>query len=393
MVGSIANMVKVAGKIAAGNYGYDQGATARWSGLDKAGRQLRRSGEFDCSSSTATIVYVGGDPIDLATNTWTGNLALKLRAIGWDVIRFPGLSKVRKGDILLTPGHHVVFQISATKCVSAEHDERGASKGGRIGDQNGREIRVRNTYNRPGGWTYLCRRVTVATWTMRLLAAYRDNNTAEVTRILAILGKRAPHDGPLWRTFIATLTKQLAGIELAYKPDGFTAPATGHAFVVLGSKLNTDGTLDSKGKRRAAIALSALERNPNSKVIVSGGKPYNGTTEAEALMLYLAASGIDPARIIPEEASGSTVGNAKYSVPLAVKNGLTSLTLVSDASHLRRAGLLFLAAQLAIETATNTPCGITYTIPIGYPDNAKAEGPASAATRTEIVNEIATLIG
>jgi hypothetical protein len=386
-------MATIAKQIAAGRYGYDQGATARWSGLDKAGRKLRTTGEFDCSSSTAAIVYLGGDPIDLSTNTWTGNLAGKLRKAGWDVMKFPGLAKVRKGDILLTPGRHVVFQISAKTCVSAEHDERAKSAGGKTGDQTGREIRLRPTYNRPGGWTYLCRRVAINTWALRALAAFRDGNTAEVNRILAIIDRRSPRNhGPAWRTFMATLTRHMAGISLAYTPTALAIPQTGHAFVVLGSKLKTNGSLDAKGVRRLRVALPALLANPASKVIVSGGKPYNGTTEAAAMRTWLAGQGIDPARILTEETSGSTVGNAKYSVPLAVKTGLTTLTLVSDASHLRRAGLLFLAAQLVIETATNKPCGITYTTPLAYPDNTKAEGPASTTTRTEIANEIAALI-
>jgi hypothetical protein len=393
MAGSITAMIKVARQIAAGRYGYDQGATARWSGLDKKARKLRTSGEFDCSSSTAAIVYLGGDPIDLTGTLWTGNLAAKLKAIGWDVLRDTGNDKVKAGDVRITPGHHTVFQVSTKQCISAEHDERGKSAGGATGDQNGREIRLRDTYDRPGGWTYLCRRVTVQTWTLRLLAAVRDNHTAEVSRILAILDKRAPHDGPLWRAFIATLNRHLAGITLAYTPTAVQVPQAGHAFVVLGSRLKANGTLDGKGTRRLATVLPALLANPASKVIVSGGKPYNGVTEAEAMLGWLAAQGVAPARVLVEEQSGSTVGNAKYSVPLAVKHGLTTLTLVSDASHLRRAAQLFLAAQLLIETATNKPCGITYTTPLAYQDNTTAEGPASAATRTEIANEIAALIG
>jgi hypothetical protein len=71
------------------------------------------------------------------------------------------------------------------------------------------------------------------------------------------------------------------------------------------------------------------------------------------------------------------------------------VTLVSYESHLRRASILFLAAQLRIETAGvgAHPCGITYTTALAYPDKAIANTKASAATRTEIAAETAALLG
>ena len=156
---TIAAMQAVADELAAADIGYDQGQ--RWSFL-KSGR-IFRGGESDCSTSCGAIALLGGYPVDITGTFYTGNFADRLEAAGFSVLPFTRLAKVRPGDFLLTPGHHVVFVRDAQRWWSAEFDERGKATGGQAGNQNGQETRYRAPYLRPGGWSYIVRPPAEAT--------------------------------------------------------------------------------------------------------------------------------------------------------------------------------------------------------------------------------------
>jgi len=147
MSGTIAAMQAAADKLDSWNLGYDQ--SNRWD--------IKPNGEADCSTSSGWIIKQGGYPIDLTGTFYTGNFAARAKAAGFAVLKFTSLAKVRPGDFLLTPGHHVVFVRSSTQVFSAEFDENGHATGGKTGDQTGRETRYRAPYIRPGGWAYIVR--------------------------------------------------------------------------------------------------------------------------------------------------------------------------------------------------------------------------------------------
>jgi len=366
--------------------GYDQGQ--RWTYLVD-GKIVPRK-ECDCSSSVAGIVRLAGYPIDLSGTVYTGNLLTLLYDIGWDVLRFPGLPKVKSADILVAPGHHTVIARTggaSGKWWSANSDERGKSSGGKAGDQTGQETGYRKAYTRPGGWPYLARHVSVNDWKGRILAAVEHGT--DYSHAVSVTIKRAGYDGPLWKTFLSTWASWRAGMTLATDPAALTdIPDTGHAFVVLGSKLKPDGSLDAKGLRRIKLALAGLQQHPGSRVLLSGGKPYSGITEADAMKSWLVGQGIEPARILTEDTSQATTGNALKSIPALRAAGVTSYTLVSDASHIdTRAAVLFAAAQLQIETAENVRIGLTPLTPLVYPDTG------TKASRAEVVKETAYVLG
>lgn len=112
----------------------------------------------------------------------------------------------------------------------------------------------------------------------------------------------------------------------------------GRYIVVLGARLNADGTLpailDARLDRAAAIARA----QPASRVIVSGGAtqalPYN---EAQAMLAGLMLRAVDPNRIIMEEHSYSTVGNAANTTAILRHNRAQGAVLVSSGSHINRA--------------------------------------------------------
>jgi uncharacterized SAM-binding protein YcdF (DUF218 family) len=390
---TIKAFVKVAKRLAAGDFGYSQ--SDRWSALGTDG--LVEPGNADCSSSTGMALLLGGlVDRDLLRGTWyTGNLASKLtstglfRAVkvgGWSLTKLR--AQVGAGDILLGPGH-VVVGVGGGKIVSFEADERGRSTGGRKGDQTGSEGRVREVYARSRGWSYLLRVRSGADLKGRVLDAYAAGGSTAAP--LDRLARRAPQDGRLWAAFVAAWRTLDAGMALTFDPTLMAVPDPGHAFVVLGAG-------GAELRRRLALAKAALDAHPGSRVLVTGGKPDKaGLTEAERGRDWLLGQGITADRILIETKASSTIGNAKGSLPILRKAGISSYTLVSDASHLRRGQVLFLAAQLQIECRENRTVGLAPVGALAFDDYSpapvKTAAPVTASTRRTIAAEVASLLG
>lgn len=153
-INRIPSMQSWADKLNKANVGYDQ--DQRWTFLNKSSRTLVSGKECDCSSSCGAIAWLAGFKVDL-DGLYTGNFASKFKAAGFSIIDFTSLSKVKTGDFLVTPGHHVVFVRDSSRWWSAEADENGNATGGKAGDQTGSECRYRAPYIRPGGWTSIVR--------------------------------------------------------------------------------------------------------------------------------------------------------------------------------------------------------------------------------------------
>ena len=116
------------------------------------------------------------------------------------------------------------------------------------------------------------------------------------------------------------------------------APPEDAVVVVLGSMV--DGTSPSADLWvRIGAAFSYLKMHPRAKCIASGGQgPRESITEASAIKRCLTADGIDPSRILTEEASRSTKENLANSMKLAEANGLgRRLAVVTDDYHEFRA--------------------------------------------------------
>ena len=390
---TIKAFVKAARQLAAGDFGYSQ--SDRWSALGTDG--LVEPGNADCSSSTGMALLLGGlIDRDLLKGTWyTGNLASKLtgaglfRAVkvgGWSLTKLR--AEVGAGDILLGPGH-VVVGVGGGRIVSFEADEHGRSSGGRKGDQTGSEGRIREVYARSRGWSYLLRVRSSSDLKGRILDAYAagDSTAAPLDR----LSRRAPQDGRLWAAFVAAWRLLDAGMALTFDPAALAVPIEGHAFVVLGAG-------GAELRRRLVLAKAALDAHPGSRVLVTGGKPDKaGLTEAERGRDWLLAQGVPADRILIETKASSTIGNAKGSIPILRKAGVSAYTLVSDASHLRRGQVLFLAAQLAIECRENRTLGISPVGALAFDDYSpapvKTALPVTATTRRQIAAEVRSLLG
>lgn len=398
---TIAAMTKYAKAYAAGPYGYSQGSgtkDGRWSGLAGA------PGNFDCSSFSGAVAYMGGmiDRAVLKGTFYTGNIVSKLVATGmFTSINVSKLTlaqlkaKAKEGDFLRGPGH-VVYCLGNGKCVSFETDERGKSSGGKVGDQTGKEGRVRDIYARSRGWTHLVRPVSPSRLLAGVLAALANGKAVD-SRLVSLIQRRSPWDGPRWLEFAKLVQVKSKGMELVFDPKALSAelPDERHVFVVLGSGLSLTGKITAKFKRRLQLALEAYRLYPGATILVSGGAPMAGIAEAEAGFNWLFSQGVPAAKIIVEARSSSTIGNAKYSVPLIER--FRAATLISDASHLRRATIEFAAAQAARDVQFNEKRGPVWTTPLAFNDygtgTIKPTKAIDATSRMTILTEVAALLG
>lgn len=129
-------------QLAADNsHGYDQ--TYRWG----------EYGDYDCSSAVISAWEQAGVPVKTNGATYTGNMrGVFLRSGFADVTASVNLSTgagLQRGDVLLNYERHTAMYVGGGKEVEASINEFGTAKGGRPGDQTGKEFYVRNYWNYP----------------------------------------------------------------------------------------------------------------------------------------------------------------------------------------------------------------------------------------------------
>lgn len=129
-------------------HGYDQ--IFRWG----------EKGDYDCSAAVITAYENAGVPVKSKGGaTYTGNLRKAFLACGFkDVIGLVNVktgSGLKRGDVLLHEGHHVAMYCGGGKEVEASINEKGTTRGGKPGDQTGREFLVRSYRNHP--WDHVLR--------------------------------------------------------------------------------------------------------------------------------------------------------------------------------------------------------------------------------------------
>jgi uncharacterized SAM-binding protein YcdF (DUF218 family) len=107
--------------------------------------------------------------------------------------------------------------------------------------------------------------------------------------------------------------------------------------VALGYALAADGTMQKPLLERLDVALRVAEANPAARVLVSGGQPRNGVTEADLMARWLVEKGVDRDRIVIEDKAKDTVGNVLNAVNLMRRHRAEAVLLVTSASHIRRA--------------------------------------------------------
>jgi uncharacterized SAM-binding protein YcdF (DUF218 family) len=129
------------------------------------------------------------------------------------------------------------------------------------------------------------------------------------------------------------LSPTIAQAEPAPAAKDFSKPA----IVILGYGLTPEGTMRAILRRRVMTGLIVAQFFPQSPIIVTGGNPQNGKTEAGQMRNMLMLLGFPANRIIVEDRANSTVQNAAFSVPLAKQAGTSGIILVTSTTHQGRA--------------------------------------------------------
>ncbi|OQS16277.1 hypothetical protein B0T36_05795 [Nocardia donostiensis] len=125
----------------------------------------------------------------------------------------------------------------------------------------------------------------------------------------------------------------------------------GTVIVVLGHGLLPDGRMRPELVARLHAGYVQALLAPASPVIVTGGNPCNGVTEAAAMAEWLVRHGIPPHRILQEGASGTTVENAELSARLMHHIGAREAVVVTSSNHIGRAVANFVAAGVPVAAA------------------------------------------
>ncbi|WP_054812831.1 YdcF family protein [Nocardia arizonensis] len=127
---------------------------------------------------------------------------------------------------------------------------------------------------------------------------------------------------------------------------GFRGPGT--AIVVLGYGLLPDGSMRPELIARLHAGFAQALLAPASPVIVTGGNPQNGVTEARAMANWLIGHGIPAERVHVEGDAVDTLGNAAESARVMREIGARDAVVVTSADHLDRAVGDFIDAGVTV---------------------------------------------
>lgn len=111
--------------------------------------------------------------------------------------------------------------------------------------------------------------------------------------------------------------------------------------VVLGNRINDDGSMSELMLTRLQLTLMIYNKFNPDKIILSGGVANKKVKVSEAKMMYdyLVANGMPSDILILEDKSLTTKQNAEFSVPIVAQMGATELLLCTSAEHMCRSHL------------------------------------------------------
>ena len=120
------------------------------------------------------------------------------------------------------------------------------------------------------------------------------------------------------------------------RPPKTKSGGTRRAIVVLGAGLETNGTIKAKLVARLEQCRKLARLYRDAPIILTGGNPKGGVTEAYVMSQWCLRKGIRCQRIWLEDKARDTVENALYTSAILQKLGVTEVTVVTSLSHMRR---------------------------------------------------------
>ena len=138
-------------------------------------------------------------------------------------------------------------------------------------------------------------------------------------------------------------------------PASNTALTRFDAIIVLGSPVDSDGNPTPAQLARVTEGVHEYERGVAPRLILTGGAARNQFVEAQVMARSAHAQGIPERAIFIEPEARDTIQNACYAVRIMKAHGWRSAEVVSSASHLPRAGIIFSGLPLAWRTHAAPP--------------------------------------
>jgi len=126
-----------------------------------------------------------------------------------------------------------------------------------------------------------------------------------------------------------------------FAPVSNTNLARFDTIIVLGTPADSDGNPTPEQLSRVTEGVREYERGVASRIIFTGGPGRNRVVEAQVMANVAEAQGIPKAGILVEPEARDTIQNACYAVRIMKAHGWRSAEVVSSASHLPRAALIF----------------------------------------------------
>ena len=158
--------------------------------------------------------------------------------------------------------------------------------------------------------------------------------------------RRRPRTG--WRTRAILLSAAVivvlvvwAILSRAFAPAGNTARSRFDAIIVLGTAADSEGNPTPGQLARVTEGVHEYERGVAPRLIVTGGATRSDYVEAKVMARTAEAMGVPSSSIYQEPDALDTIQNACYAVRIMKAHGWGSAEVVSAASHLPRAGLIF----------------------------------------------------
>ncbi|MEO9329373.1 YdcF family protein [Gordonia aurantiaca] len=187
-------------------------------------------------------------------------------------------------------------------------------------------------------------------------------------------------------SFLATTARNVIdGVATAAQivPDTDPKPVAGRvAIVVLGFGLNADGKMAPELVNRVSAGKAQADITPGVPIVVTGGVPKNGVTEAAAMRNWLVGNGVDASRILTEDKSGSTVANAQNTSEILRAKGIRDIVLVTSPNHIRRGAADFGATGLRVVGTVTTATDLDkYRTPLSKSRQAGIRLEATRAAR------------
>jgi uncharacterized SAM-binding protein YcdF (DUF218 family) len=144
-------------------------------------------------------------------------------------------------------------------------------------------------------------------------------------------------------------------LERHFAPTSNTSLSRFDVIIVLGSPADEDGNPTPLQLSRVTEAVHEYERGVAPRLIFTGGIDRHRPIEARVMARAAEALGIPESAIFEEGKARDTIQNACYSLKIMQNHGWRSAEVVSSASHLPRAGLIFSILQIEWRTHAALP--------------------------------------